>query len=140
MRTCHASSTITKLILKDTPVYSELISTSIERWHETRDNIKIKPCRKINKQFEAAVWGRMMICETEEVTLTDYPIVIFYFSIFHTIFLLLADCLDTIQTCLFEYDDNWNSVSSVSADGMRQNARNSVIHCLSYVNSCDMRR
>ena len=58
---------ITKKILEKHPVYSELVANNIDRWHEVRDMIKKKPGRKINQEFEAAVWSKMMICEFEKI-------------------------------------------------------------------------
>jgi hypothetical protein len=58
---------LTKIALKQHPVYSELVDSNIERWNENREKIKKKPGRKINSDFEAAVWGKMLICEFEKV-------------------------------------------------------------------------
>jgi hypothetical protein len=57
---------ITKKILANHPVYSELVPNNIERWNEVRNMIKKKPGRKINQDFEAAVWSKLMICEFEK--------------------------------------------------------------------------
>ena len=58
---------VTKKVLEKYPIYSELTESHIERWCQTRDNVKKKPGRKINSEFEAAIWGKLMICEYENV-------------------------------------------------------------------------
>ena len=58
---------LTKIVLKEHPVYSELVEDNIERWNANREKVKKKPGRKVNSDFEAAIWGKLMICEYEKV-------------------------------------------------------------------------
>lgn len=71
----HASLT-TKHVLKDLAGYSELVPSSIERWSIDRGKILKKTGRRINSDFEASVWGKLMICEFEKKTV----IICTYFS------------------------------------------------------------
>lgn len=68
IRSDYSISEVTKFVLEDHPVYSELVVGNIDRWQETRGKVNITPGRKIDKEFEAAVWGKMMICEYEKKT------------------------------------------------------------------------
>ena len=61
----HASLT-TKEALKSLAGYSELVPSSIERWNLNRGKLLKKTGRKINSDFEASIWGKLMICEYEE--------------------------------------------------------------------------
>ena len=69
---------VTKKVLEKHPIYSELTESHIERWSQTRENVKKKPGRKINSEFEAAIWGKLMICEFGKIKVRN----IFYFVIY----------------------------------------------------------
>ena len=58
---------VTKMVLKDFSGYSELKESTIERWNKNRELIKEKTGRKIDKDFECAIWGQLMICEYENI-------------------------------------------------------------------------
>jgi hypothetical protein len=70
IKTKYTVAEITKKTLANHTVYSELVPNNIERWNEVRNMIKKKPGRKINQDFEAAVWSKLMICEFEKITVT----------------------------------------------------------------------
>ena len=61
-------ASVTKMVLQDLTGYSELVESSIERWRKNRGLVKAKTGRKINKGFECAIWGQLMICEYEIIT------------------------------------------------------------------------
>jgi hypothetical protein len=81
IKTKYTTAEVTKKILENHPVYSELVANNIDRWHEVRDMIKKKPGRKINQEFEAAVWSKMMICEFEKIMVIIQLCCIIYVSI-----------------------------------------------------------
>lgn len=90
---------VTKMVLKKHPVYSELIDGSIERWSENRKRIKNKPGRKINSDFEAAVWGKMMICEFEKIEVRKH-----YHSISNIKLLTLLQIKSILEySCIFSF-------------------------------------
>lgn len=57
---------ITKRVLCKHARYSELVVSSIVRWSENRDVVRKTAGRKISVQFEADVWGKLMICELKQ--------------------------------------------------------------------------
>ena len=61
-------ASVTQMVLKDMSGYSELIENTIERWSKNRGIVKEKTGRKVNKDFECAIWGQLMICEYESIT------------------------------------------------------------------------
>jgi hypothetical protein len=61
-------ASVTKMVLQDLAGYSELVESSIERWLKNRGLLKAKTGRKINKGFKCAIWGQLMICEYEIIT------------------------------------------------------------------------
>ena len=63
----HASLT-TKDVLSSLAGFSELVPSSIERWNRNRGKVLKKTGHKINSDFEASVWGKLMICEHETKT------------------------------------------------------------------------
>lgn len=46
--------------------YSELAVRTILRWNDNRDVVRKAAGKKISVQFEADVWGKLMICELEQ--------------------------------------------------------------------------
>ena len=62
----YHASLLTKNVLVSLAGYSDLIASSIERWNLNRDKVLEKTGRKINSDFEASVWGKLMICEYEK--------------------------------------------------------------------------
>jgi hypothetical protein len=60
-------ASVTQMVLKDMTGYSELIKNTIERWSKNRGLIKEKTGRKVDKDFECAIWGQLMICEYENI-------------------------------------------------------------------------
>ena len=48
------------------PYYSQISSRTILRWNDVRDRNKEKPGRKISEEFEAEVWGNLMLCVFEK--------------------------------------------------------------------------
>ena len=56
----------TKITLQKRAHYSELVAASIVRWHLHRDEVRKESGRKISVEFEADVWGKLMICEFEK--------------------------------------------------------------------------
>jgi hypothetical protein len=61
-RIAYLAATETKKLLAKHPVFSELVVSTIERWHEIRGN---KPGKKIYQNFEAEIWGKLLIFEFE---------------------------------------------------------------------------
>lgn len=59
------AATVTKTVLAHHPIFSELIVGTIERWHLNRGNVVSKPGRKTFKNFEAEIWGKLLIYEYE---------------------------------------------------------------------------
>ena len=59
------AATVTKTVLAHHPIFSELIVSTIERWHISRGVVANKPGRKRYQNFEAEVWGKLLICEFE---------------------------------------------------------------------------
>lgn len=64
-RIVYLAATVTKKILAQHPIFSKLIVGTIERWHENRGTITNKPGRKIYQNFEAEIWGKLLLCEFE---------------------------------------------------------------------------
>ena len=60
-----ATATILKNILSKYTRYSELVVESVIRWVKGRDVVRKVSGRKISVEFEADVWGKLMICEFE---------------------------------------------------------------------------
>ena len=60
------TATHTKEILIKHARYSELVVETIVRWVVKRDVVKKTYGRKISVEFEADVWGNLMICEFEQ--------------------------------------------------------------------------
>lgn len=67
VRFSYTTCEVTKKVLERQPIYSELVEDGIERWIENRNKVRKKPGRKIDSQFEKAVWGKLMICEFERI-------------------------------------------------------------------------
>ena len=67
----HASM-MTKDALKSLAGFSELVPSSIERWNLNRGKVLKKTGHKINSDFEASVWGKLMICEHEKTTVISF--------------------------------------------------------------------
>ena len=65
------TATITKRALKNYTHYSELVIASIVRWSSNRDMVRKDVGRKINIEFEADVWGKLMICEFEKINVSN---------------------------------------------------------------------
>ena len=61
------AATIVRLALEHHTGYSELIENTVQRWSKNRDVHKEMGGRKVDKDFECAVWGQLMICELETV-------------------------------------------------------------------------
>ena len=61
-----ATATILKSTLSKYTRYSELVVESIIRWVKGRDVVRKVSGRKISIEFEADVWGKLMICEFEQ--------------------------------------------------------------------------
>ena len=59
------SATVTKKVLNNHPIFSELIVGTIERWHSNRGNAINRPGRKVYQNFEAEIWSRLLIYEFE---------------------------------------------------------------------------
>ena len=64
------TANFTKRALKKYTHYSELKIPSIVRWSNSRDNVKKEVGRKISIEFEADVWGKLMICEFEKTNVS----------------------------------------------------------------------
>ena len=64
------TASITKRALKNYTHYSELVIPSIVRWSSSRDVVRKEVGRKINIEFEADVWGKLMICEFEKINVS----------------------------------------------------------------------
>lgn len=77
LKTNFTVAEITKKLLENYPVYSELVAKNIERWNDVRNIVKRKPGRKINQEFEAAVWSKMMICEFEKIMVMTCDYIIY---------------------------------------------------------------
>ena len=56
-----------EMMLAKRPYYSQITSRSILRWYERKDKVNEKTGRKINEEFERAVWGKLMLCCFEQV-------------------------------------------------------------------------
>ena len=56
---------ITKNALSNHATLSELVTTTIKRWNSTRDNVIQTRGRKVYKEFEAEIWGKLMLYEYE---------------------------------------------------------------------------
>jgi hypothetical protein len=61
-----ATATLLKSILSKYTRYSELVVESVIRWVKGRDVVRKVSGRKISIEFEADVWGKLMICEFEQ--------------------------------------------------------------------------
>jgi hypothetical protein len=57
----------TQMVLKDMTGYSELIENTIEKWSKNRGLTKEKTGRKVDKDFECAIWGQLLIREYENI-------------------------------------------------------------------------
>ena len=64
------TASITKRALKNHTHYSELVILSIVRWSSSEDVVREEVGRKINIEFEADVWGKLMICEFERINVS----------------------------------------------------------------------
>jgi hypothetical protein len=53
-------------ILSKYPGYAELNARTIVNWKESSLKPKQKTGRKVNDDFEAAVWANLMICQLEQ--------------------------------------------------------------------------
>jgi hypothetical protein len=51
------AATLVKVALEHHTGYSELVEGSVDRWSKNRDVYKEKGGRKVDKNFECAVWG-----------------------------------------------------------------------------------
>ena len=67
----HRSAAITKEALSDHPAYSELVISSTERCYSTRDFLQQTRGRKVCKEFEAEVWGKLMPCWFEYIVIRE---------------------------------------------------------------------
>ena len=65
------TATITKRAFKNYTHYSELVIPSIVRWSSNRDMVRKDVGRKISIEFEADVWGKLMICELEKINVSN---------------------------------------------------------------------
>ena len=61
-----ATATFLKNIISKYMLYSELVIESVVRWVQGRDVVGKISGRKILVEFEADVWGKLMICEFEK--------------------------------------------------------------------------
>ena len=61
---------ITKKALSKRAHYSELVTSSVVRWSNNRNSVKKETGKKINIEFEADVWGKLMICEFEKINVS----------------------------------------------------------------------
>ena len=57
---------ITEMVLKHKNYYSTISARTIERWFLSSKKEKKKSGTKINKKFEAEVWGNLMMCVFEK--------------------------------------------------------------------------
>jgi hypothetical protein len=111
-------ASVTQMVLKDMTGYSELIENTIERWSKNRALIKEKTGRKVDKDFECAIWGQLMICEYENIKVfalsylfliwkrISTSFILFYFVLFCFVlfcFVLFCFCLffPSFTVCLF---------------------------------------
>ena len=62
---------IVKKVLSKHARYSELVVSSIVRWSDNRDVVRKTAGRKVSVQFEADVWGKLMICELEQKNVSN---------------------------------------------------------------------
>ena len=62
----YKSASLTADILSENPHYSQLKGRTLLRWYEVKDKPSEKPGRKINEEFEAEVWGKLMLCIFEK--------------------------------------------------------------------------
>ena len=76
----YRAAEMTKEALSNHPVYSELVTSSIVRWDSTRDIVLQTRGRKVYKEFEAEVWGKLMLYEFENVMVRDLNIFIFDYN------------------------------------------------------------
>ena len=60
------AATVTETVLAHHPIFSELIVSTIERWHINRGVVTNKPGRKTCQNFEAEVWCKLLICKNED--------------------------------------------------------------------------
>ena len=77
------SATLTVNVLSENSYYSQLTGRTVLRWYETRNNECDKPGRKIDENFEAEVWGKLMLCIFEiknENVSRIYTIKLFHLS------------------------------------------------------------
>ena len=63
---------IIKNVLSNHASFSELVPTNIKRWNSTRDNVIQTRGRKVYKEFEAEVWGKLMLYEFETTMVSKY--------------------------------------------------------------------
>jgi hypothetical protein len=70
------TATHTKQILIKHARYSELVAETIVRWIVGRKVVKKMSGRKIDVEFEADIWGNLMICEFEQknVSCIEYDV------------------------------------------------------------------
>ena len=61
---------ITKKALSKRAHYSELVTSSVARWSHNRDSVKKETGKKISIEFEADIWGKLMICEFEKLNVS----------------------------------------------------------------------
>ena len=64
------NDSLTERALKNYTHYSELVIPSIVRWSSSRDVVRKEVGRKINIEFKADVWGKLMICEFEKINVS----------------------------------------------------------------------
>ena len=60
-----------KKVLSNHSSFSELVPSTIKRWNSTRDNVIQTRGRKVYKEFEAEVWGKLMLYEFETTIVSD---------------------------------------------------------------------
>jgi hypothetical protein len=60
------SASLTADILSENSYYSQLTGRTLLRWYKVKDKQSEKPGRKINENFEAEVWGKLMLCIFEK--------------------------------------------------------------------------
>ena len=77
------SATLTVNVLSENSYYSQLTERTVLRWSETRNNECDKPGKKIDENFEAEVWGKLMLCifeKKDENVSRIYSIKLFHLS------------------------------------------------------------
>lgn len=58
-----------EMMLSKRPYYAQITSRTILRWYERKDKVHEKTGPKVSVEFEREVWGKLMQCCFEQVTL-----------------------------------------------------------------------